>query len=223
MDDINNLLNQAEALITVSDIERLSDLSPIEYDKVRQQTADRLGVRVSTLDKEVKTYKKPDSDELVSEVEPWNEPVDALQLAEEIKIILHRYVILPAGAASALVLWIMGTYLFNAFCIFAKLLITSPEKRCGKSTLLEIFFALVFKSLTASNISAAAIFRVIELVQPTLLIDEADTFLNTNDEMRGIINSGHTYPSWCSCYPGRWRYARAKKIQHMVAYGYSYD
>ena len=32
---------------------------------------------------------------------------------------------------------------------------------------------------------------MVELVQPTLLIDEADTFLSTNDELRGIINSGH--------------------------------
>ena len=34
-------------------------------------------------------------------------------------------------------------------------------------------------------------FRTIELVRPTLLIDEADTFMRDNEEIRGIINSGH--------------------------------
>jgi hypothetical protein len=34
-------------------------------------------------------------------------------------------------------------------------------------------------------------FRVIESYRPTLLVDEADTFLRDNDELRGIINSGH--------------------------------
>ena len=38
----------------------------------------------------------------------------------------------------------------------------------------------------------AAVFRVIEETQPTLLIDEADTFLQGNDELRGILNSGYT-------------------------------
>ena len=36
-----------------------------------------------------------------------------------------------------------------------------------------------------------AIFRVVELQRPTLLIDEADTFLPENEELRGILNSGH--------------------------------
>ena len=34
-------------------------------------------------------------------------------------------------------------------------------------------------------------YRVIEKYSPTLLIDEADTFLRDNEELRGIINSGH--------------------------------
>jgi hypothetical protein len=32
----------------------------------------------------------------------------------------------------------------------------------------------------------------VEAVRPTLLIDEADSFLSENEELRGIINSGHT-------------------------------
>ena len=34
-------------------------------------------------------------------------------------------------------------------------------------------------------------FRGIEKYKPCLLIDEADTFLGVNDELRGILNSGH--------------------------------
>jgi putative DNA primase/helicase len=50
---------------------------------------------------------------------------------------------------------------------------------------------LVAKPLSASNITAAAVFRTIELARPTLLVDEADTFLPNNEEMRGVLNSGH--------------------------------
>ena len=46
--------------------------------------------------------------------------------------------------------------------------------------------------LSASNISSAALFRSIEKWVPTLLIDEADSFATKNDELRGVLNSGHT-------------------------------
>jgi putative DNA primase/helicase len=42
------------------------------------------------------------------------------------------------------------------------------------------------------NFFIEAVFRAIEEKQPTLLIDEADTFLQGNDELRGILNSGYT-------------------------------
>ena len=51
------------------------------------------------------------------------------------------------------------------------------------------------RPLAASSITPASLFRVVELVRPTLLIDEADTFATDNDELRGIINSGHSRDS----------------------------
>ena len=39
--------------------------------------------------------------------------------------------------------------------------------------------------------TAAALFRVVEGYRPTLLVDEADTFLAEADELRGVLNSGH--------------------------------
>jgi hypothetical protein len=45
--------------------------------------------------------------------------------------------------------------------------------------------------LPTANVTAAAIFRVVEKCRPTLLVDEADTFLSGAEELRGIINSGH--------------------------------
>ena len=72
------------------------------------------------------------------------------------------------------------------------MVIISPEKRCGKTTVLIILQFLTPRSELASNISAAAVFRYVEDERPTLLIDEADTFIKDNEEMRGVLNSGHT-------------------------------
>jgi hypothetical protein len=50
---------------------------------------------------------------------------------------------------------------------------------------------LVARPLPTSNATTAAIFRTIEKATPTLLIDEADTFLKDNEELRGVLNAGH--------------------------------
>ena len=69
--------------------------------------------------------------------------------------------------------------------------ITSPTPECGKTTCLTFLGALVPRACPASNITTAALFRAVEKWQPTLLIDEADTFLKNSDELRGVLNSGH--------------------------------
>ncbi len=41
------------------------------------------------------------------------------------------------------------------------------------------------------SITAAALFRSIEKWSPTVLIDEADSFLKDNEDLRGVLNSGN--------------------------------
>jgi putative DNA primase/helicase len=74
-------------------------------------------------------------------------------------------------------------------------IITSPEKRCGKSQLLFLLGRLSARAITTSSISPAALYRTIDAWCPTLLIDEADAFMRDNEELRGLLNSGHTRES----------------------------
>ena len=72
------------------------------------------------------------------------------------------------------------------------MVLVSPTKRCGKTSVLIVLYFLTPRSELSSNITAPALFRYIEDVRPTLLIDEADSFAKDNEELRGILNSGHT-------------------------------
>ncbi len=173
---------------------RLSKLDFMEYDRVREEEAKRLDVRVSTLDALVKNlrYEEQVSESIVEEIEPYPEPVSGVEVMGAIEATINRFMVLPSGASAALSAWIACTYVYDQFHIFPKLIIHSPQKRCGKSTALDIVEALSNKALFSSSISQAAIYRVIEGHRPTLIIDEADTFLaGRNDEIVGIINSGH--------------------------------
>lgn len=183
-------------------VEAAARLPLLDYDRRKDELVELLGgVSKITLDSMVKrarrTNTEDDEEDIVSnsifsDEEPWSEPVDGKTLVGEIQVIVRSHVILSAHEALAVALWILLTYVFRAFRVCPRLLVSSPEKRCGKTTLLETIQALCFKGLAAANISAAALFRGLEAWAPTLLIDEADTFLAGNDELRGILNSGHT-------------------------------
>ena len=113
-------------------------------------------------------------------------------MLEELASVFRRYVVLPKWAAETLALWTVHTYAFELRDVSTYIGLESPEKRCGKTTLLGVLSELVSRPVVAANISASAFFRVIEEVRPTLLIDEADTFLQGNDELRGILNAGYS-------------------------------
>ncbi len=177
-------------------ITRLAALSPIEYDRCREKEAEALGVRLGTLDALVK-QARPEPAEATdamgfAEVEPWPDPVDGAELLDEITATVRRFVVCAAEVTRAAALWLVMTWLVDVVGVAPIAAITSPEKRCGKTVLLTLLSRLSFRPLAASNISPPALFRSIEAWSPTLLIDEADSFLKDNEELRGVLNSGHT-------------------------------
>ena len=187
--------NETETLLA-----ELAALSPIEYDRRRAKAADQLGVRVPTLDDEMKCRRRPtDGDNgaagvviLLCDPEPCAEPVDGTGLLTAIREAYRRHLVLPEHADIALALWTVFTWVLDAFMVAPLLAVVSPEKRCGKTTLLHLLHALTPRALFASNITAAALFRAVECYRPTLIVDEADTFLRNSDELRGVLNAGHT-------------------------------
>ena len=92
----------------------------------------------------------------------------------------------------AITLWIAGTYLMDNWVLYPKLYINSPERECGKTSLLCMIEAFACKARMAASITPSAFYRIIQSEGPTLLIDEADRTLRGNEELNGIINAGHT-------------------------------
>jgi len=127
-----------------------------------------------------------------SDPEPWPAAVDGAALLDDLAQTYRRSVSLPDGGAEALALWIVFTYALDVFDVAPILALCSPLKRCGKTTTEDLTAALAQRPLTAANITVAALYRTVEQFAPTLIVDEADTFLLTNLALRGIINSGHT-------------------------------
>ena len=180
------------------EIAKLAGLSKLDYDRERDAAAERLGCRVTVLDELVDKARGESGGDhkglgrplVFEEPVPWSMEVDGAQLLDEIVEVLERFLILPDGAADAIALWILHTYVFQAAMITPRLLLKSAQKRSGKTTLLTIIDAICARPLSTANVTAAAVFRCVELAQPTLLIDEGDTFIARDEELRGGLNAG---------------------------------
>ena len=128
-----------------------------------------------------------------------HEALDGAQLLDLTAAALARYVVLPdAHALNAVTLWVAATHAVPGWHCAPRLVIRAPEKRCGKSRLLDLVEALCHRPLMTVNASPSAVYRAIGLAPedpPTMLIDEADTIFGPkageNEDLRGLLNAGH--------------------------------
>jgi hypothetical protein len=107
---------------------------------------------------------------------------------------ISRFAVLPTGTRLPLALWAVGTHLFEAFDSFAYLAVTSPTPRCGKTRVLELLSLLCARAERTSNISEAALFRLIERFKPTLLLDEMEQIREKGERaqiLRNLLNAGN--------------------------------
>jgi hypothetical protein len=184
-----------------AELKRLASLPIIDYELARAAAAKRLGVRAQLLDRLIAMKRAEfcldrDSGKQghaldLPAPEPWPEPVDGAKLLDDITAAIKRHFVMSEHEARGGALWCVHTYLIDCFLISPRLAIRSATHRCGKTTLLDIVSYLALRTLPSANVTAASVFRVVEACRPTLLIDEADTFLPEADELRGVINSGH--------------------------------
>ena len=167
--------------------------------KARHREAWRPGARSSTVWSQAEREKLGLVDDdgkqgraiSLPEPEPWPTPIDGVALLDGIAEAIGRYVVMSEHARACRGLVGRSYLLTGLFRITPRLAVRSPMKRCGKTTLLDVISRLVLRPLPTGSVTAAALFRVVEGYRPTLLVDEADTFLSEADELRGVLNSGH--------------------------------
>ncbi len=176
-------------------LKKLAGMEWMEYENARKSYAEQLGVREMALDKAVALERKKGKQEefcVVVDTEPHPYPVNPGEVLNELRAAFKRHAILPDHADVALTLWAVMTWFIDALRISPLLVIRSPESGCGKSTVKDTVELFVQRPLSADSVSHAALFRVVEVYRPTLLMDEVDTWLtDPKDERHGLINSGH--------------------------------
>jgi hypothetical protein len=120
-------------------------------------------------------------------------------LLDELHAAITRYLVMPSPEATdAVALWIVASHAQPAWEHATRLGILGPEKRCGKSRLLDVVEKTCHRPLITLNATTSAIYRSINAAEPpTLLFDEVDAIFGggkraeDNEDLRALLNAGH--------------------------------
>ena len=140
-----------------------------------------------------KTGSEPQS-ALAKSVAPEVPPL--AELLDTVAAKIRKYVVMAPHQVDAVSLWTAHTHAIDAADTTPYLNPRSPEKRSGKTRLLEVVSFLVPNPLKADNISVAALARSVDR-GAVLLLDEIDSLFGkgraseTQEMLRGILNSGY--------------------------------
>jgi hypothetical protein len=134
---------------------------------------------------------------------PMGKPeVNVLDLVSRL---IEVHVAITPAERTAVALWILHAYVFDRFPITPRLVLLSPVRGCGKTTLLVLIELLTTRAHRTDNVSAAAIYYLLDRSSHTLLIDEGDNLdLLGNHVLRSVFNSGHRRGGSISRFVGGW-------------------
>lgn len=118
------------------------------------------------------------------------------ELLDGAREFIADYVSLPGEEeAIALATWVLHSWASDAAHATPYLIVLSPERRTGKTRLLETLELLVRAPWRVTSTSEAALFRKIAKDRPTLLLDEIDAIFGSASErtepLRAVLNSGN--------------------------------
>jgi putative DNA primase/helicase len=174
----------------------LNALSQLDFEFIRKPLAAELNIRESMIDALRKPKEVPGADRTqqgaalaLESPEPAADPQNGDVLLADIEAQIRRFLIADTASIVGMTLWSTWAHIVDKA---ANLAFVSPLRACGKSTALDIVQRLAPRALSVSSISPAALFRTIEALKPTLLIDEADTLFRNDDQLRTLLNAGFT-------------------------------
>ena len=187
-DVVAGRLDEAEFRQRMLDIAALC--SP-PMDRLDAENCIESALRKVRAEKGGKTKSETSPSFTLPDFEPAEEPADITKLLDGIVEAIASYVSLDSYQVTAIALFILHCFCLEATDYTPRLIITSPTKRCGKSTLLRVIGKLVPRPLFLSGVTAAVLFRSIGDHRPVLLVDEADNAgLKQNEDLRIVFNEG---------------------------------
>jgi Protein of unknown function (DUF3631) len=182
----------------------ISKLPRAEHESRLAALAGRLGEDLEFLRNEFAQFVSAEEEASVvvaaGDVDLWPEPVDIKSLLAELTKQIRRYVALyDEDAVNAVVLWVVFAWLHDKIAVYSPmLLIKSADVDSGKTTLSSVISFLTPRAHRAAAITGPSLFRLVDHLHPTLIIDNADVLFKHKPDLVEIVSAswtrGHPIP-----------------------------
>jgi putative DNA primase/helicase len=165
------------------------------HEKELRRLAERLGEDLQTLRDEFKHFLGVEGDTAsVEETKPWPRPVKTATLLQELGTKIAKHVVVQPHQLTAAVLWTAHTWLYDHDVPTHSPLLatTSAEPESGKSTTVAVAGRATPRYSLNIEMTGPSLYRYVDAVKPTLVIDEADDLFSRRSDLKHIINAGWT-------------------------------
>jgi putative DNA primase/helicase len=175
----------------------ISRLPRAEHEPRLAALAERLGEDLQFLrDEFAQFFSVEEASGVADDIGPWPEPVDLNALLTETMAQVRRYVELHDDAAAvAITLWIAVAWLHDIAVHSPILRIISADADAGKTTLCGVLKRLTPRAYAAAEPTGPSLYRFIDVMHPTLIIDDADNLFARKADLVHIINVAWTRDS----------------------------
>jgi hypothetical protein len=121
------------------------------------------------------------------------------ELLDLLEAYFRRYLILTDPQVAALCVWTAHTYIYAIADTTPYLIVTSAEKRSGKTRAIEALGQVAHKPQAVTSLTEAVLFRLVHQEKPTLMIDETDAIFKDSrngpnerqEGLRAVLNAGY--------------------------------
>jgi putative DNA primase/helicase len=189
----------------------LADLDPVTAGVLFNTIKTSAGISISAVRKQFekmagarKTTSKAERRLPFAVYEPAATPRPLDELLDEVAGFVRARVSCPENEITVVALWSVATYGVREGFLpgqeantvpgpskFPRLRVGSGGPDSGKTTLMESLSYIAARAVSADSISASSFFRLVDKYQPTLFLDETDAWVNGNESVRKVIDSGH--------------------------------
>jgi putative DNA primase/helicase len=167
-------------------------LPTTQHGRKIRELAIRIGGDADKLRAEFDAFVDESTSGIVADLAPWPNPVNTKTLLADVMAQLRRYMVVTDEQAVAITLWVAFAWLHD-FAVYSPILVfKSAEPDSGKTNACGVLRFLTPRAYSAAEMSGPSLFRFVDRVRPTLIIDDADRLLQRKPDLAHIINVGWT-------------------------------
>jgi Protein of unknown function (DUF3631) len=157
--------------------------------------ATQLNLDLSELREEFAELIKEDkksSEPSLWDVEPWAQPVSTAAVLSALVGKFNKHIAAEPHEIITFALWAMSTWVYQETARHSTFLVlTSADPIAGKTTALEVLNFTVLRPSLDTDITGPSLYRFVDQMKPTLLMDEAEDLLKLRD-VKSIILKSHS-------------------------------